>query len=245
MGSDGLFWRHVRGSAQHIPSLCLIEAIPQRLNFRPTRRVRICTGGAMGVVENLGQPPIHYLHFAIRSDHHIGRFEIPMDHAMRMGIRDSFRNFLEDGDHPATCFCRSIFDQFRQCFPANELHRQEGPTIRQRSDMMDRRNAGMLKLTGDSSFFKKPPRRWSIERVIFLENLDGNFAMKSKIIAPADDAHAATSDFVTNLEVACTHPFRQRFRICPVSRQCGGNRRYFRTAQDRAWARRTWSLLER
>ena len=58
-------------------------------------------GSARRVPEHLGQAPVHDVDLAEIADHDVGRLQIAMDHAARMGVGQGVADVDEDVQQPA------------------------------------------------------------------------------------------------------------------------------------------------
>ena len=63
--------------------------VPGPWSRRPTHRRR-------SAAADFGKAPIHHLDFAKRADHHVGRFQVAVDHASGVGVGHRLADGLED-----------------------------------------------------------------------------------------------------------------------------------------------------
>ena len=110
-----------------------------------------------------------------------------------MGVRDCLTDLCEYRDQGRAIrgFSRK---QIGERVALDELHREERPAIRQRADVVNRRNRGMLELTGDARFVEKAPGAGRTDGEASLEELQSDIAVEGDLPRSVDDAHAARTD---------------------------------------------------
>src|SRR5690606_27360442 len=86
----GLLGRHVAGRAQ--------DAAGHRARGVVVLAVgaHFAVGGVFLAADNLGDAPVHDLHFAEAADHDVGRLQVAVDHAAAVGERHAFTDLDED-----------------------------------------------------------------------------------------------------------------------------------------------------
>ena len=198
-GPDRLLRRHERQGAEDAAGLReRAVRIAQRLNFR----------GAVGLVrvelrslagrQDLGQPPVHDLHFAEVADHHIRGFQVAVDHLVRVGVGDRLTNGFERG-HEAPPFggeVGAILQQLVERSALDELHRQERAAVRQRAEVVHGRDGRVLELTRDAGFVGESPGGPGRRPVLVEQDLDRHLPSEGGVGGAVDDAHAAAGDLV-------------------------------------------------
>ena len=149
---------------------------------------------AGGLVQHFRQAPVHELDFAERTHHDVRRLDVAVDDAMGVGEAERLGDALDDrqGVEPGLGL-----DEFVERLPFDELHREERPTVGERGDPVNRRDAGMLQLPGDLGFLDEANRRGGADGIAILQNLDRDFAIHLDIPGAIHIAHAATADEFT------------------------------------------------
>jgi Ca2+-binding EF-hand superfamily protein len=95
--------------------------------------------------------------FAKWANHHIGRLQIAMNNPLGVRKTDSLGNLFKNADEMRQVFAEISpgGERFMQRLAANQLHRQEGRTIRQGSQGIDRRDSRVLEPGRHSCFDHK------------------------------------------------------------------------------------------
>jgi hypothetical protein len=94
--------------------------------------------------------------------------------------------------------CRSF--RSRSSAPLDELHHQERASVRERPNLVDWRNAGVLELRGNPRLFHEPLRGLAVGRVAVLKEFHRDIAVEGLIAGAVHDAHPTAPDFREQLE---------------------------------------------
>jgi hypothetical protein len=78
--------------------------------------------------------------------------------------------------------------------PFNKLHGQKRPAIRERSDLVHGRDAGVLQLTGDACLAEKPLGGERIGGIALGQQFDRDVAIEYHVTGAIDDAHTSAAD---------------------------------------------------
>src|SRR5262245_65780013 len=98
-----------------------------------------------------------------------------MDDAARMRVGHGLTDLLKDGEPARQVRGRQ---EFGQGASLDELHAEEGSSIRQLAQLMDRSDARMLELAHDLRLFEEALAQAGVFRTRPQQNLDGQTAVK-------------------------------------------------------------------
>ena len=127
-----------------------------------------------------------------------------MDHPPGMGVGDRLADLLEDrratgaGRRPG----RLRLQQRGEGAPLDQLHREEGPAVGERAQLVDRHDPGVLELAADLRLLDEPADQVGVVAVLVQEDLDGQVAPQVGVAALEDRAHAAAGDLAEELVAA-------------------------------------------
>ena len=103
--------------------------------------------------DDLGQPPIHDVSLAELPDHDVLRFDVSVDHAPRMRVRESPADLDQavqrGGASPASFVASSELEDFLQAPAADERHREEQAPFRIESELVHGEDTGVVELSSD------------------------------------------------------------------------------------------------
>ena len=203
--APGLLGRHVRRRAEH-------RADPriQPLRFAAQRPDG---GGAVAgaehpllvghapLVEHLGQAPIHDLHLAERPDHDVRRLQVPVDDPSAVGVGHRLADLLEDREelHPILIRAPARLQQRRQGAAPDELHRDEQPAVGEASQVVDRRDPGVLELAADLGLLDEPADHLGVVAVLLPDHLDGEVPAEVEVAPLEDRPHPAPGQLADEL----------------------------------------------
>jgi hypothetical protein len=83
--------------------------------------------------------------------------------------------------------------------PLDEFHREIRPAISERTQLVDRHDAGILELPADLCFFDKSPDQFRLVLVAFEQDLHGQVAAQVRVAPLEHGSHPATSDLTEEL----------------------------------------------
>jgi len=92
------------------------------------------------------------MHVAIRVDYDIGRFQVPVQHAVIVRGAQPGAQFPGDLQRPFARKSAGALQQGRQVFAGNELHRDEHLAIGKLADVVDFDHVGVGHFTGRRDF---------------------------------------------------------------------------------------------
>ena len=118
-----------------------------------------------------------------------------MDDVVFVSVGDGVADVLEQpGESPAGRLASIGFVHLREGLALDQLHCQEGPPVRQPTDLMHRRNARVLQLTGDPGLLEEPlDQRFAVSEP-GAEDLDRDVSFQVLIDRLVDDPHPAPLD---------------------------------------------------
>ena len=214
--AGGLLRRHVRRRAQHAARLRVVH-----VRTAPHRRDHAQLGRGLGVwligntpfLQDLRQPPVHHLHLAERADHHVRRLQVAVDDAPGVGVGHRLADGLEDGEKAGEVVRGrlALRQQRRQRPPLHQLHREIGPAVGERAQLVDRHDAGMLELAADLRFLHEPPHQLGLLLVALEQDLDRQVAAEVRVAALEHRPHPAPRDLAEKLVAVAT--LRRRWHL--------------------------------
>ena len=152
---------------------------------RHRRRTRLVRGFLAGQI--FGQPPVHDLHFAERSDHHVRRLQVAVDDAPAVSEADRLAYLREGLQQPRPVGGHHLGGQ---SLPGDQFQCQERGAVGERAEGVDGRDAGVRQPGGDLRLADEPVGRGTGQ-----QHLDGDIAVKTEVVGGEDLAHAAAGDF--------------------------------------------------
>jgi hypothetical protein len=207
----GLFRRHVGRRAHHrsdhrIRAAARRLARAHRLEDRQLRmlHLRALLVGRAAAREHLREAPVDHLHLAERADHDVRRLQVAVDHAARVRVAHRLADRLEDRDQPLAVRAGvlALGEQRRQRAPLDELHREEGPLVLHRAELVHRHDARMLQLAADLRLLDEALHDLGPVGEALVEHLDRDVAPEIRVVALQDHAHPAARDLAQELVVA-------------------------------------------
>ena len=215
----GLFRRHVRRRAHDLPALRSLRFLPasgpvhlrprfhadgieRRVGFNSAdfRTTAICFPSTalcyLTAGFQAGQPPVHDLDFTEGADHHVGRFQIAVDDALRMREGNRLANRFEDL-HEWRGFAAGA-EEMSQSVATDEFHRQERPAVGKRAERVDRRNAGVRK-PGRDLRFSYEAKLGVVHFLAGKDHLDCDFAIERQIVGGENAAHGTAGNLSLHL----------------------------------------------
>ena len=139
-----------------------------------------------------GDPEVENLHRARLEAHDVGRLDVAMHDAHRMGVVQAGADILEDRQLLPDADDALLPDELQQRLPQHVLHRDER-TILVLADIEHRHDVGMLQPAGGSRFTSKALADGGIVEAL-LEQLDDDLPIDGRVTGEIHRAHAAVSD---------------------------------------------------
>ena len=144
-----------------------------------------------------------------------------------MGIGQRLADVLENAEVPGQIRCRRLpfLEHGGERVPLDELHGEKRPAIRQRPQLVNRRNARMLQLSGDLGFLDETPNHVGIFLEPGLSTLTARFRFKSSSCTrkttpmPPRPIHPSLGSPATQV---ADRPDRGRLRSSPYRQEKDG-----------------------
>jgi hypothetical protein len=213
----GLLRRHVGRRPQHRP----------RLRPRAARRRRGETGHRRAVGPGrLGQPPVHDLDLAELAHHDVGRLQVAVDDAARVGERHRLTDLLEDGQEARQVGrgAGPLPEELGEGAALHQLHGEEGPAVVQPADLDDGHDAGVLQPAGDLRLLQEAALQVGAPTKLLAQHLDGQVAAQVGVGGAVDGAHAAAADLLVQLTPpGVGRPAGRASRSGPAAAVSGGD----------------------
>jgi hypothetical protein len=132
-----------------------------------------------------------------------------VDHPLGVGVGHRLAHLLEHPQEaqPALGRLRVLRQELSQSPAVDQLHGEERPAVLQAADLVDRRHAGVLELTGDLSLFEEAPLQVGVAAVALQQHLDRQRPVQLGVAGPQHPAHAAVADLP--LDLVAPRPLRQ------------------------------------
>ncbi len=124
------------------------------LRRRPGRRRDLhAQVGAVGPVEHAREPPVHHVHLAILADHHVGRLEVAVQHALRVRVGHRLADLEQHAQRarqrPAFASLARGGEDRLQIAPRDQPHREVHAALGVQAHLVHRHDAGVVQLRGD------------------------------------------------------------------------------------------------
>ena len=171
-----------------------------RENLVGQRVVRFRLNGGRGPVgrERFRHAPVHDLNLGERTDHHVGGLEVAVDDIVGMSVADRLTYLLEVREELPAVLRGSgaLLQEIFEGVAVDELHRQERPAVGKRPDLVNGRNARVLKLPGDPGFVVEAAGGDAVGGIARVQDLEGDMAIESDLAGAVDESHSARTDFL-------------------------------------------------
>jgi len=159
-----LFGRHIGGRSQDLAGLSLDPG-----GSVPTGHGLLLLGQFLRPVQKLGQPPVQHDDFAVLAEHHVGRLQVAMNDAPRVGIGDRVADVDDRLQQPPEFESRRRarpallvvrFDGVAQRLAVDKPHRVERVSaVLVAGQFVHRHDVGVLQLARDLRLTDEPPQR--------------------------------------------------------------------------------------
>ena len=161
--------------------------------------------------QDLGQAPVHHLHFAEAADHHVVGLEVAMDHAPGVRIGHRLADRLEDREEagPVVHAVAARLEQGGEGVALHQLHGEEGPPVVEAAQLVDGHDPRVLQLPADLGLLDESADQPRIVAVLLEQDLHGQVPAEVGVAAFQNGAHAAPGDLSQEL-VAPRAPGRRR-----------------------------------
>ena len=181
-------------------------------------------GCPAGLLDDLGQTPVHYLHFAEGADHDVGGFQIAVQDAAAVGIADGLTHLLENAQETAQIRGRigPSLEQSIEGLSFDQLHGEERLARAVRAQFIDRHQPRMLQLPADLRLFVKAAHGPALVAVVRQQHLQSQVTPQDRVVAVPYDAHAAATDLSVN-QVATKLRWRSCIIASDIAKACCGH----------------------
>ena len=163
--SVGLLGRHVGRSAQHVPLAGQLRHLGRALGL-----AQLAEGPGRGLptlvlarIEHPRQPPVHHVHLAEAPDHDVGRLQVAVHHALRVGVGHGLAHPVDHAHGarrvPALLAPLDQPEDGLQVATLDELHREVHVAARARAQVVHRDDAWVVELAGDLRLLEEASER--------------------------------------------------------------------------------------
>ena len=125
--------------------------------------------------QDFREAPVHHLHFTEGADHHVRWLKVAMDHSPCMdvghGLADGFEDGKKTGHFPR--HVAPLAKQFGQGAALHELHGEEGTTVGESTQLVNRHDPRVLELTGNLRLLDEAARQLRYIPVGFEQDFHG------------------------------------------------------------------------
>ncbi len=146
-------------------------------------------------IDKLGQAPVEHPGFAEFPQHHVLWLEVamqnsvPVSEADRLTNRDELPQQTDKGQMPLAAPDRQLMEcdnRILHVDPFHVLHRVVQHAVFSKTQIVDRHDAGMLKLPGELNFLDEPIDNAGVLKPLRLQFLEGNTATNDGIFGQPD-----------------------------------------------------------
>ena len=182
------------------------DALAHRHGGRCGGRSAGCHGcqrcrGSLLRFQHLGQAPVHDVDLAEVADHDVGRLQVAVDHAARMGIGQGIADADEDVQQPAQrvfllgCLrlCPQLVQTWARLRPLT-IFIEKNSRFWRRRPVRGSARCWDVRAAGDLGFLDEAELLAGVGLVE--QVLDGDLAADVAVDGPQDGAHAAAGDFL-------------------------------------------------
>ena len=156
------------------------------------QRAELIAGSRDAGIRRAGEAEVEDLDGAGNVEDHVGRLDIAMDDALRVGEVQARAHVFEDRQPVGERQRRPPANQLLQRLARHVLHGDERPAV-VLADIEDRHDVGMAKAPGGARLAREPlARRLVVDSL--LEQLDGDRAIDRGIAGEVEGAHAAVGN---------------------------------------------------
>ncbi len=154
--------------------------------------------------EHLREAPVEHLHLTEGADHHVGRLQVPVDHAARVGVANRLADLLEDLQEPSTVVrdLRAIIEQRGERLPLHELHCEEGALVGLQTQLVDGHDPRVLELPTDLRFFDEALEYLEVAEVAVVDHLERHVPTQIGVAALENLPDAPAGELAQDLEPA-------------------------------------------
>ena len=207
-------------------------------------RVRWAAAAATGA----GQPEVENLHPPLRRlDPQVARLDVAVDHAVRVGGRQSLRHLPTDTQHLRDRHGFLPMEPLIERLPLEKLHCQEGDAMIF-AGIVDADDVIVLELRHHPSFAEKPLGGRPARAHARQHRLDRYGSFEHRILGPVDDAHAAVAQDLEDAIFAEPAEFalglRRRQKRCEIGTLVGETVRERRIGIAQRGRRRRIALVD-
>ena len=220
----GLLRRHVGRGAHHGPvhrgegrSRALPVVLAQHPEAGGLRIVsgdgRCCQVAPVGVVriEDPGEPPVHDVDLSEAPDHDVVRFQVPVDHALRVGIGHGVARPQDETQDPRLGPVPDppleMGDDRLERLAPDQGHGEEHPPPVVDAQLVDGDDPRVVELTRDLRLLEEPEHGRVVGRgrapgaaLSVPDDLHGQVPPEGGIPDPPDLSHASPGDLVDDVE---------------------------------------------
>ncbi len=124
-----------------------------------------------------------------------------MDDPPAVGVGHRLADLLEDREELHAIFigASARLQHRRQGAAPDELHRDEQPAVGEASQLVDRRDPGVLELAADLGFLDEPAHHLGVVAVLLPDHLDGEVPAEVEVAPLEDRAHPAPGQLADEL----------------------------------------------
>ena len=150
-------------------------------------------------------PEVQNLEHLIAVDHQIGRFDITVNHATRVRVREAFAEAFDELQLTHRRHRSVAADYLTERLPVDVLHRDEGQAL-VFSDVEDGNDVAVSQIGGRSRFSREACPQVFVVRLS--EQLDGNLSLEVRVDCEIYRAHpAARDEFADQVSTDCGGQF--------------------------------------
>jgi hypothetical protein len=149
-------------------------------------------------LRKLRQPEIQHLHYAVRANLDVRRFEIAMDDSLLVRGLECFGNLLRDGQRLFERD-RSMRDAVRQRGPLDQFHHQHRQAV-DRFEPVDLRDIRVVQGGEHARFPGKSRQPRATVRDLASQDFERDLSLQRPVASSIDVAHTAGANQSTDVE---------------------------------------------
>src|SRR3989442_182089 len=146
-------------------------------------------------------PEVHDLDAAVRGDAHVRRFDVAVDHAAVVGVRQRLEHLDHDIELALERQRLVLGDDRAQVAAVDQLHRDE-ELVLGFAEVVDRDDVGVLQHAGGARLAQEALTRVAGATHLGGGEPEGDVAPQHRVVGLPHDAHGALADELVQLELA-------------------------------------------
>ena len=146
-------------------------------------------------MQQLGESPVHDLHFTEGSYHHVRGLEVAVDNITRVRVGHGVTDLRKDTQEILTTLGRvpALAQKTRERFALDHLHGKVRTTPLEEADLVDRDDARVLQLPRDLTLREEATAHAVMIAQLLAEHFEGNVASHFRVMTADNGSNPAFS----------------------------------------------------